>query len=236
MLIFEITKTNTPLPQKGLVPILISPPYTYVRNPGNDYANPMLLTYREETMQLLIAGLPAPLVLSSTGKLIQYLHFLPYRSIPQTQSSRPSRCIFLMDLLSRITFVLFDRKCPKKWTSLDIPPWFQFETSVYVPFRGHWSMQDVNLNCIYLQRYICKFGLWVKSLRSANPWMNVLKWSKLRSPCSGSKEQWTLCREHVNRNTVHARSALLTSWLYESGVLTKRDMRNIRDATKDSFW
>ncbi len=29
MLIFEITKTNTPLPQKGLVPILISPPYTY---------------------------------------------------------------------------------------------------------------------------------------------------------------------------------------------------------------
>ncbi len=23
-------------------------------------------------------------------------------------------------------------------------------------------------------------------------------------PCSGSWEQWTLCREHVNRNTVHA--------------------------------
>ncbi len=30
-------------------------------------------------------------------------------------------------------------------------------------------------------------------------------------PCSGSREQWTLCREHVNRNTVHAWSALLTS-------------------------
>ncbi len=30
MLIFEITKTNTPLPQKGLVPILIAPPHTYV--------------------------------------------------------------------------------------------------------------------------------------------------------------------------------------------------------------
>ncbi len=28
---------------------------------------------------------------------------------------------------------------------------------------------------------------------------------------SGSREQWTLCREHVNRNTVHAWSALLTS-------------------------
>ncbi len=31
MLIFEITKTNTPLPQKGLAPILIAPPH-----PGND--------------------------------------------------------------------------------------------------------------------------------------------------------------------------------------------------------
>ncbi len=27
MLIFEITKTNTPLPQKGLAPILIDPPH-----------------------------------------------------------------------------------------------------------------------------------------------------------------------------------------------------------------
>ncbi len=30
MLIFEITKTNTPLPQKGLAPILIAPPHTYI--------------------------------------------------------------------------------------------------------------------------------------------------------------------------------------------------------------
>ncbi len=30
MLIFKITKTNTPLPQKGLAPILIAPPHTYV--------------------------------------------------------------------------------------------------------------------------------------------------------------------------------------------------------------
>ncbi len=29
MLIFEITKTNTPLPQKRLTPILIAPPHTY---------------------------------------------------------------------------------------------------------------------------------------------------------------------------------------------------------------
>ncbi len=39
MLIFEITKTNTPLPQKGLAPILIAPPHTYPqRNTGNDYS------------------------------------------------------------------------------------------------------------------------------------------------------------------------------------------------------
>jgi len=30
MLIFEITKTNTPLPQKGLASILIDPPHIYV--------------------------------------------------------------------------------------------------------------------------------------------------------------------------------------------------------------
>ncbi len=30
MLIFEITKTNTPLPQKGLAPILIDPPHIYI--------------------------------------------------------------------------------------------------------------------------------------------------------------------------------------------------------------
>ncbi len=30
MLIFEITKTNTPLPQKCLAPILIDPPRIYV--------------------------------------------------------------------------------------------------------------------------------------------------------------------------------------------------------------
>ncbi len=30
MLIFEITKTNTPLPQKGPAPILIAPPHIYI--------------------------------------------------------------------------------------------------------------------------------------------------------------------------------------------------------------
>ncbi len=34
MLIFQFTKTTTPLPQKGLAPILIA--YTYIRNTDND--------------------------------------------------------------------------------------------------------------------------------------------------------------------------------------------------------
>ncbi len=32
----------------------------------------------------------------------------------------------------------------------------------------------------------------------------------------------------VNRNTVHAWCALITSWLSESGVLTRRDMQNMQ--------
>ncbi len=97
MLTFEITKTNTPLLQKGLAPILIAPPHTYVRQRLVLWskAKPMLLTYREETKQPRhpITGLPAPWVLSSAGKLIWYLHgsyFLPYRKpsfVPQTFSS-----------------------------------------------------------------------------------------------------------------------------------------------------
>ncbi len=138
-----------------------------------------------------------------------------------------------MFLSSLQTFVLFDRKCPAKWTSQDIPPSFQFEASVYVPFKGHWSVRDVNLNWIYLQRYICHTSLvsfvcvWWR-WRSANPWIN--QWiNKFRSEvnvngfsCLGSREQWTLCREHVNRNTVHSWNFLLMSWWSESGVFKQQ--------------
>jgi len=53
MLIFEITKTNTPRPQKCLAPILIAPPDTYVCQwlVVWNKAKPMLLTYGEETKQ-----------------------------------------------------------------------------------------------------------------------------------------------------------------------------------------
>ncbi len=59
-------------------------------------AKPMLLTYREETKQpwRLIAGLPAPWVLSSAGKLIRYLHgsyFLPYHNTVSTRGVRKYR-------------------------------------------------------------------------------------------------------------------------------------------------
>ncbi len=56
----------------------------------------------------------------------------------------PPLCIFRMLLLSLQMFVLFERKCPAKWTSQDIPPWFQFEANVYIPFKVHWSVQDMN--------------------------------------------------------------------------------------------
>ncbi len=49
----------------------------------------------------------------------------------------PPLCIFRMLLLSLQMFVLFERKCPAKWTSHDIPPWFQFEANVYIPFKVH---------------------------------------------------------------------------------------------------
>ncbi len=58
MLIFESTKTNTPIPQQDLAPILTSPPHAYVDNPGIttitetsedvwNEAKSTLLTYQE---------------------------------------------------------------------------------------------------------------------------------------------------------------------------------------------
>ncbi len=66
----------------------------------------------------------------------------------------PPLHILYVSLSSLQTFVLFDRKCPAKWTSQDIPPLFQFEASVYVPFKGIEVCETWNLNWIYLQRYI----------------------------------------------------------------------------------
>ncbi len=39
------------------------------------------------------------------------------------------------------------------------------------------------------------------------------QWTLCRERWTLCRERWTLCGEHVNRNTVHAWSALLTRWL-----------------------
>ncbi len=55
-----------------------------------------------------------------------------------------------------------------------------------------------------------------------------MKKTSMDLPCSGSREQWTLCNDNVNWNTVHARSTLLMSRFSESGVLTKKEMQNMQ--------
>ncbi len=85
---------------------------------------------------------------------LQSLRFLSicYASGSQFQSRAPPLCIFRMLLLS-LQIVLFERKCPAKWTSQDIPPWFQFEANVYIPFKVLKCARR-ELKCIYLQRYM----------------------------------------------------------------------------------
>ncbi len=60
--------------------------------------------------------------------------------------------------------------------------------------------------------------------------INFNRFSLLRS-----MEQWTLCRDHINQNTVHAHSSLLMSWLSESGVLTERDMQNMQSRGREDW-
>ncbi len=72
-----------------------------------------------------------------------------------------------------------------------------------------------------------KISAFIYECKSVNVCSEV-KWASTDFPCSGSREQRTLCREHVNRNTVHSSNSLLMSWLWELGVLTKRDMQICR--------
>ncbi len=101
MLTFESTKTNTPIPQQDLAPILISPPHTYVHNPGimtiagRNKRRWHTSIFKQKPTQIscvkqckinvthlskettqplcLIRALPAPRVLSTAGKLLWYL-------------------------------------------------------------------------------------------------------------------------------------------------------------------
>ncbi len=91
-----------------------------------------------------------------------------------------------------------------------------------IPFIVHWSVRDVNLNCIYLQPYMMSHSSVRKDVaqrKSINECSEVKVNFRRLSPAQGVGRQWTLCREHVNRNTVHSWSALLTSWLSESGCV-----------------
>ncbi len=110
--------------------------------------------------------------------------------------------------------------------------------SAMIPVRSEriYSIQSV-LKCarrelklyIFTEVYdVILVRAWRRYAAQIHEWMFPNKVNFSGFPCSGSREQWTLCREHVNRNTVHAWSALLTSWLSESGVLTKRDMQNMQ--------
>ncbi len=83
--------------------------------------------------------------LAELNKKVRALHIRRIKPAVLNSSPRaPPLCIFRMLLLSLQMFVLLERKCPAKWTSQDIPPWFQFEANVYIPFKVRWSVQDVN--------------------------------------------------------------------------------------------
>ncbi len=93
----------------------------------------------------------------------------------------PPLCIFCMLLLSLQMFVLLERKCPAKWTSQDIPPWFQFEANVYIFHSKCIEVCKTWIKIVYIYRGIwCHTRPCVKTLCSANPWMNVPKGSKLQ--------------------------------------------------------
>ncbi len=128
-----------------------------------------------------------------------------------------------MCLLSRTTFVLFERKCPAKWTSPDIPPWFRCICSIQRALK--YARREFKL---YLFTEL--YDVYEDAAGSgASPWINVPKWSKLQriSPAQGVGSN-KHCVGIISIRTVHARSSLLTSWLSESGVLTKQDMQNMQ--------
>ncbi len=94
-------------------------------------AKPMLLTYREETKQprRSIAGFPAPWVLSSTGKLIRYLHrfyFLPYRNTVSTPDTSG---------VARHSVTKYYRTHYNQWCC---PHWMRHGYCCHVLFMRYW--------------------------------------------------------------------------------------------------
>ncbi len=126
----------------------------------------MLLTYREETKQPRrpIAGLPAPWVLSSAGKLIRYLHgssFLPYRntvSTPDTSGTARQNTIELIIISDAV------------YTGCRAATW-QIPDSKLLP-RSIYDILTQILNLLFHRRFPLLFlstiSIFLSSLGSAN--------------------------------------------------------------------
>ncbi len=99
----------------------------------------------------------------------------PIPAVLNSNPRAPPLCIFRMLLLSLQMFILFERKCPAKWTSM----WFRHDSSSKRTYIFHSKCIEVCktwIKIVYIYR-----GKWchtrpcVKTLRSANPWKNVPK-------------------------------------------------------------
>jgi len=95
----------------------------------------------------------------------------------------PLLCTFCMFFLSLQTFVLFEHKCPAKWTLQD-----SSSKWTYMFHSKCTQMCEMLIYIVFIHRGIwCHTCPCVKMLHSTNPWMNVPKWSKLQqiSPAQG---------------------------------------------------
>ncbi len=128
---------------------------------------------------------------------VDIIEFCVFKAAVLNSSLRaPPLCICRMLLLSLQMFVLFERKCPAKWTS---------GYSAMIPVRSEriYSIQSA-LKCarrelklyIFTEVYdVTLVRAWRRCAAQIHEWMfrNEVNFSGF--PCSGSREQWTLCRE-----------------------------------------
>ncbi len=85
----------------------------------------------------------------------------------------PPLCIFHMLLLSHQMFVLFERKCPAKWTSQDIPPWFQFESELIYSIQSAFKCARCELKLyIFTEVYdVTLVRVWRRYAPQIHEWM-----------------------------------------------------------------
>ncbi len=141
--------------------------------------------------RLLASGLPPPFSLA-------VLNYSP---------RVPPLCTFCTFFLSLQTFVLFDCKCPAKWTSHHRI--FRHDSSsmrTYIcSIQRAWKCARREFKLyLFTEIYyvtlcpclVCFISVWRRCRQrwSTNPWMNVPKWSKLLriSPAQGVHCVWTM--------------------------------------------